>query len=1013
MRHESVGSFRHTRCLLLALVASPLYAANPAITLQVSSETAPPGGYAQFKISLTAPALVSTASISMTFDPTIFGPVANVAAFSATGDQIGYANVNGQQLTASASSPSAGLGQLPGLPVLIVTVPVLATAQAGTSSVTIDPTQGPWQDQQGNTYTVSVNPGTFTVGGTLSVESVPPGGGLLPSGTVVTVNGTGFDATTTVTIDGVSLASTKFVSAQQINVTIGGATELTGKHLHVQTGGGAQSDFFCSLPSAPSNAPSTVFPLMPFTTYTNVSWAFPDNPLDAASVALLNQSLYPVTVTFFFVDAFASGTVTVAPAITIPPGELYLLSTSPLTPSSQGSLAMISSAPIRMLEYSVIGSLYAATRYIAYPPGNLADLLPPVNSLLQPSVSPSAAAWTWQIGAAVPQPATTYLRGSFPFTATVSSAPWLSVSPSQGSEPSALTLTPNVSALGAGSYTGTITIKSTVPPVLSAFVHDIVVPVTMQVGPTAYITTGGLAPVGAIPGSVTPLTTTINVSTNGTPAPLSISVSTTSGGNWLSAPATGSAPGSTTITLNPSGLPIGYYLGYVVIQGPVNSVTVEVDFQIALPRPPVPPANPPSLSFALAAGTTYLGDQLVILSQGYSALSVATQSGGNWLTASFGISINVFVGASAVGLSPGTYLGTITLTGVGSPLQIPVTLVVLTPSAPLTVTPSSVSLTTQVGVSATQSLSVTSSPPTLFGFTAFTPGWGQGGVGGGETSPYTPSTVTLGLSSTVPGTHYGSVVFTSGSYSVTVPVMLTVTASPAFPPILGSIVGAASGMPSAISPGEIITLYGTGIGSTPTGLTVTAGKVATTLSGTQVLIDNAPAPLIYESSSQINAIVPYEAGAGGMATVQVITGGLETATWAIPLAPSALSIFTATGSGVGQAAVVNQDGSINSASNPAPRGTAIQIYATGGGQTSPPSSTGSVAQAAENLALFTTVTIGGVNAQVLYAGSAPGEVDGVVQINAIVPPGATPGSVPILVTIGGVPSQTGVTIAIQ
>ena len=103
--------FRHTCWILLThslLLASSLRAANPAITLQVSNETAPStGGTAQFKISLTAPALVSTANISMTFDPTIFGPILNVAAFSATGDQAGYANVNGQQLTASVSSSSA------------------------------------------------------------------------------------------------------------------------------------------------------------------------------------------------------------------------------------------------------------------------------------------------------------------------------------------------------------------------------------------------------------------------------------------------------------------------------------------------------------------------------------------------------------------------------------------------------------------------------------------------------------------------------------------------------------------------------------------------------------------------------------------------------------------------------------------------------------------------------------------------------------------------------------------
>ena len=317
--------FRHTSCLLfpqlllLGLCATILDAANPSITLQVSSETAPPGGYAQFKVSLTTPALVSTASISMTFDPTIFGPVTNVVGFSATGDQIGYANVNGQQITAAINSPSAGLGQLPGLPVFTVTVPVLATAKAGTSIITVDPTQGPWQDQQGEAYTASVNPGSFTVGGTLFIKTVAPGGGFLPPGTVVTIIGGGFDATSTAIIDGVNLASTKFVSAQEMTLTIGGATELTGKRLHVQTGGGAQSDFFCALPSAPTNVASSLFLLLPLTSYTNVAWDVPDSPDYGESIVLLNQNPFPVNVTFFSQGSLAGGVVTVTSEV-IPPG---------------------------------------------------------------------------------------------------------------------------------------------------------------------------------------------------------------------------------------------------------------------------------------------------------------------------------------------------------------------------------------------------------------------------------------------------------------------------------------------------------------------------------------------------------------------------------------------------------------------------------------------------------------------------------------------------------------------
>jgi uncharacterized protein (TIGR03437 family) len=172
--------------------------------------------------------------------------------------------------------------------------------------------------------------------------------------------------------------------------------------------------------------------------------------------------------------------------------------------------------------------------------------------------------------------------------------------------------------------------------------------------------------------------------------------------------------------------------------------------------------------------------------------------------------------------------------------------------------------------------------------------------------------------------------------------------------------------------------------------------------------------MVYCSTGQVNAIVPYEAGSTGTASVQVVAQGIPSGAWAVPLATSSPAIFTAGASGVGQGAVVNQDGSINSASNPASRGTAIQIYATGGGLTTPASSTGGVAPTAANLTLSVSVTIGGAAAQVLYAGAAPGEVDGVVQINALVPQSAIPGAgLPVVVTIGEVLSQTGVIVAVQ
>jgi uncharacterized protein (TIGR03437 family) len=93
----------------------------------------------------------------------------------------------------------------------------------------------------------------------------------------------------------------------------------------------------------------------------------------------------------------------------------------------------------------------------------------------------------------------------------------------------------------------------------------------------------------------------------------------------------------------------------------------------------------------------------------------------------------------------------------------------------------------------------------------------------------------------------------------------------------------------------------------------------------------------------------------------------------------------------------------------------ITIYATGEGQTSPAGITGSVTPSSTKAPLLpVTVKIGSIGASLPYAGSAPYEVAGVLQVNAVVPPGVAPGSnVPVTVSVGGMVSQAGVTVAVK
>jgi len=261
------------------------------------------------------------------------------------------------------------------------------------------------------------------------------------------------------------------------------------------------------------------------------------------------------------------------------------------------------------------------------------------------------------------------------------------------------------------------------------------------------------------------------------------------------------------------------------------------------------------------------------------------------------------------------------------------------------------------------------------------------------------------------------IIIAAGTQKVVVPVTTTITTSPLAPPFLGAAVNAASQLPGPVAPGEILTIYGFGAGpSKIAGITLDpSGKVATTLNGAQVLFDGRPAPMIYGSAPQANVIVPYEVAGHATTTLALQFGGVTSAAWTIPVAASAPGIFSLGSNGLGPAAVLNQDNSVNSASSPAPRGSIIQIYATGEGQTSPDGVTGSIiGTGLKTPVLAVKVTIGGQDAFVQYAGSAGDSIAGLFQVNAVVPPGVAPGpAIPISVSVGGVPSQNGVTIAVQ
>ncbi len=230
-------------------------------------------------------------------------------------------------------------------------------------------------------------------------------------------------------------------------------------------------------------------------------------------------------------------------------------------------------------------------------------------------------------------------------------------------------------------------------------------------------------------------------------------------------------------------------------------------------------------------------------------------------------------------------------------------------------------------------------------------------------------------------------------------------------PALVSIVNAASLAPGyasafangrgAIAPGEIVTLFGHGFGS----------------SRPVVNFGLFSGPVLYSSDCQINAVVPFEANPGDAIPVTVQAGTQTLGPVKLPVVIAAPGIFTTTQTGNGQAAILNQDSTVNSASNPAARGSVVSVYMTGTGALNPRIPDGSIGPLNPPFPAPVAaigVTIGSIDALVTFAGQAPELIAGATQVNVQVPTNAPVGpAVPITVYVGGYATLGQITMAVQ
>lgn len=237
------------------------------------------------------------------------------------------------------------------------------------------------------------------------------------------------------------------------------------------------------------------------------------------------------------------------------------------------------------------------------------------------------------------------------------------------------------------------------------------------------------------------------------------------------------------------------------------------------------------------------------------------------------------------------------------------------------------------------------------------------------------------------------------------------------PPSVTAVANGASFLTGAVSPGELLAIFGANLGPKQlTNLQMQAsGHVATSLSDTQVFIDGVSAPLLYTSANQLGAVVPFGT-AGPTSTVMVLSQGILSSPVTVPVLPATPALFSLDGTGGGPGAILNQDGTKNNFANPAGRGSVVVLYATGVGQTNPNGDDGMVTAAAPFPAplLPVDVFIDNQPAEILFAGAAPGMIQGITQINARVPQSASTGDqIKVMLKVGDYSSPNTVTLSVR
>jgi uncharacterized protein (TIGR03437 family) len=498
---------------------------------------------------------------------------------------------------------------------------------------------------------------------------------------------------------------------------------------------------------------------------------------------------------------------------------------------------------------------------------------------------------------------------------------------------------------------------------------------------------------------------------------------------WVTiTPSSGNLPASMSVLVNPSGLPIGTYTASIQFAAAGFSTTLAIPITLTVEAAtPTLVVSATALNFATPPSPPATQTVTLSTTGGPVPFSAAVQSA-TWMSvtpnsgvALPGAPVTLTIAVNSNGFDPNStaYSGKIAIVASGVPSTnatqyIAVGMLVNALAPTITNLYPSAALVGSAGLTVT----ITGT------------GFYKGTTAIAAASP-TPLKTTFINATTILAALPASALASAGPINLqavnpppggnSVASVFTVSATP----VVQAVVSAASYAAGAVSPGEFVTLFGNEIGPVlPAGMSVIAGYATLVLQNTSVAIDGQNAAMIYVSADQITVQVPYTVTIGLARTVVVNNHGVI-ALGTVDTTATAPGLFALNGNGLGQCAALvysmkSGTVSVNGTTTAALVGDIMEFYLTGEGiydLTASPA-TGYIIPTTLNplpqLSPLPAVTIGGVAATVQYAGPVVGGLLGMMQINAVVPPGTTTGAaVPVSITIGAGTTQAGATIVVK